>query len=303
MKRNKIIVLNILAGIVYLIMCSYGNGPATHGYDCTGAETGLQNPNGCTNCHGSVATAGTQIVLELDSAGISTTHYYPGMTYTIKLTATNNTGFSLPEFGFQMACIKGANAVVTPINAGSWVAPFPAGTHNKLPSAGNYVANIVEQMSTLPASTGNGAQGTTYSKSFSWKAPNAGTGTVSFWSVVNLVNGNGNNDSGDKWNTKQLVVAEWPISTDVSNIQTEMDFSAYPNPVHEYFNLQLKHAQSGAYTFMVYDLNGKLIANQNIEVGTENYTYGVNTAEWPQGYYKLVLKRNEFMKVLSFVKF
>jgi len=67
---------------------------------------------------------------------------------------------------------------------------------------------MVEQSTRINATTGTGGAGTTYEESFTWTAPSFGTGTVSFWGVLNAVNANGNNDSGDKWNTATLVVNE-----------------------------------------------------------------------------------------------
>ena len=300
--KNKILVLNILGVFIILIMCSYNSGPASHGYDCTGAETGLQNPKGCKNCHGSLASSTTQITLELDSVGIPTSHYTGGMTYAIKLIGTNNSSVKLPDFGFQMACIKGSSALVTPVNAGSWIAPFPLNTHHSNPSAGNYVTSIVEHSTPIFASTGGGVTGSTYTRTFNWTAPVSGSGTVSFWAVLNLTNANGKDDAGDKWNTNQLIVPEWPISTEVSNLNEKMEINLFPNPAEDHFNLNLRNLKSGIYTLSVYDLSGRMIENRSLHIGTESFNSEIDISAWHQGAYKLAIKNDKFMKVVSMLK-
>lgn len=300
--KNKIIVLNIISVFIVIIMCSYSSGPASHSYDCTGAETGLQNPKGCKTCHGSTASLSTQISLELDSLGVATTHYSGGLTYTVKLLGVNNSNLSLPQFGFQVSCIKGNVAVVTPVNAGTWTAPFPTYTHHSNPSAGNYVTSIVEHSIPLPASTGGGANGSTYIRSFIWKAPVSGTGNVSFWAVMNLVNGNGNNDTGDKWNTNQMIVPEWPITTEVSSVNEKLEIDLYPNPSENFLHLNLKNFNPGTYTLLVYDLSGSLVENKSLNIGNDNFNSEIDVSSWHPGVYKVAFKKDKFMQVVSIVK-
>src|ERR1051326_6661451 len=96
-------IVVIWAGIVtYFMLNSYSAGPGTSGWDCTGGENGLGNPAGCSNCHGTVATTGITVAVELDSVGIPTTHYKGGMHYTVKVSATNTTTSNLPKFGLQL---------------------------------------------------------------------------------------------------------------------------------------------------------------------------------------------------------
>ena len=209
-KRN--VTLFLIAGISSLALMSYKTGPALNGYDCTGAETGLGNPTGCSgaSCHGTSATTGIAIAIEVDSTGgVPVTQYAPGLTYTIKITGTNNTANILPKYGFQVCAIKGTVAAPTPVNAGTLQsAGLPAGVAYRPASPGNYVANIVEHSSPLNPATGTGGNGTTYVQSFTWTAPAAGTGSVSVWAVLNAVNNDNNNSNADKWNTNHVALTE-----------------------------------------------------------------------------------------------
>jgi hypothetical protein len=203
-KITLVYLLALCAGS--LIICSYSGGASTHDIEGTGAETGLGNSAGCARgCHTSATT--TTIAIELDSAGIPTTRYVGGMTYTVKLTGKNTSTTSLPKFGFQIGSIVGSVAATTPVNTGTWKAPFPANTRYVAPKSGKFVVGVVEQTTTLAATTGTGGNGTTYVQTFNWTAPATGTGTISFWAVVNAVNGN-NSDSGDKFNTGHIAITE-----------------------------------------------------------------------------------------------
>ncbi len=205
MKKTTFVSLIALSAGT-LMVCSYAGGAAGHNIQGTGAETGLGNSAGCgQGCHTSATT--TTITLELDSAGIATTRYVAGMTYTVKLTGKNTSNTSLPKFGFQIGSIVGSAAATTPKNAGTWIAPFPASTKYIAPIAGKFVVGIVEQTAALAATTGTGGNGTTYVRTFNWTAPAAGTGTISFWAALNAVNGN-NNDTGDKYNTGHISITE-----------------------------------------------------------------------------------------------
>ncbi|HET6225313.1 MAG TPA: T9SS type A sorting domain-containing protein [Bacteroidia bacterium] len=211
MRKSTFVYLVMLCGVT-LIICSYAGGASSHNIEGTGAETGLGNSAGCgQGCHTSATT--TTINIELDSAGVPVTRYVGGKSYTVKLTGKNTSTTSLPEFGFQIGCIVGSTAVTTPTNAGSWIAPFPTNTKYVAPKSGKFVVGVVEQTAAIAATSGTGGNGTTYVQTFNWTAPAAGTGTISFWAVINAVNGN-NNDTGDKYNTGHVTITELtPVST------------------------------------------------------------------------------------------
>jgi hypothetical protein len=205
MKKSTLVyLLALCAGS--LMICSYSGGASTHDIEGTGAETGLGNSAGCgRGCHTAATT--TTVAIQLDSAGVPTTRYVGGMTYTVKLTGKNTSTTSLPKFGFQIGSIVGSVAATTPVNAGTWKAPFPANTKYAAPKAGKFVVGVVEQTTELNATTGTGGNGTTYVQTFNWTAPATGTGTISFWAVINAVNGTGGS-SGDKYNTGRIIITE-----------------------------------------------------------------------------------------------
>ena len=298
MKWNKVRISLILftATSFYIVISAYSGGPASSGgYDCTGAETGLGNPTGCTvpgGCHSASATAGIAVTIELDSVGVPTTHYMGGGTYTVKITGTNNTASNLPRYGFQMGCIKGSVPQVTPTNEGTWKSPFPSSTHYAPPLANNYTVGVVEQSALLAPLSGSGGNGTVYSKTFNWVAPNVGTGTISFWAALNAVNSNSNADGGDLWNTTHLVVDEWSFDAVASIEQNFMDMNVFPNPASDYATLEYTLKENTNLQVELYDISGKKICNLFSEeqtAGLHQQIINLSNLSLKNGLYLVVL--------------
>ena len=287
MKKRTFIYLIALC-LVSFIISSYSHGAASNGYDCTGAETGLGNPAGCS-CHNAGTT--TTVTIELDSAGTPTTHYKGGKTYTVKITGKNTSTTSLPKFGFQLGVIKGSAAVTTPVNAGSFTAPYPTGTSYNAPSSGNYVVGLVEQTSAQTATTGSGGSGTTYVETFNWTAPVAGTGTISFWGVVNAVNGDGGT-SGDKYNLNHVIINEWPLGTGIAGIETASDFNftLFPNPTTDKIYLRYNLEKSSHVSLTLYDIAGKFVMElQNGTINAGEQQIDANVSSLQKGIYIVTL--------------
>lgn len=303
--KKKILLFTSVVLISSYVLSSYNRGAASNGYDCTGAESSLTgtyaNFTGCTNggCHGNTTpTTTVGITITLDSAGYPTTHYKGGMTYYVKLTGTNGTGTSLPAYGFQLTAIKGTSRATTStgIQGGTFASTgLPAST--QLTAPGTYTC-----LSILEQSTRISVSGTTFTDSFSWTAPIAGTGVVSFWSAVNFVNGNGSADRTDQWDTAKININEWATSAGVATIIENTEVVAYPNPVSNMLNMQINGAE-GIYNVTVYDLAGRAIMNENITATGNNYTTSINTTNWATGMYQInVSKDGNIVKMIPVVK-
>ena len=300
--KKRILLFTAIAGIGSLTISGYQTGAARNGYDCTGAEsagvgsfvnyTGCQAPG--AGCHSTTATSTISVAIELDSAGISTTRYKPGMVYSVKITGTN-AGASLPKYGFQLNALKGTASTSSNADAGTFAATgLPANTRKSTPST-------YTQLTCMEHSTPITLSGTSFSQSFSWTAPAVGTGAISFWGVANFVNGNGNQDAGDLWNTNHITITEMSTAG-IANVSNGISVKAYPNPATSNVNIQLDNADAGTYSLQIFDLNGKIIANENISVNGTSHTTGINTSNWAQGVYMVVLQKEGYSKTISVVK-
>jgi hypothetical protein len=309
MKKKNLLVwaATIVAAI---FMCSYVTGPATHGWDCTGGETGLGNGAGCSTgsgCHSTTAATGIIVALELDSAGVPVTTYKGGQAYTVKITGTNTTVNNLPRFGFQVIAIKGATSEVTPVNEGTFQQTgLPTGVHYQTPVNASYiVADVIEHDEALSPDSGTGTTGTVYQESFGWTAPAAGTGTVSFWGALNAVNNNGSADAGDLWNTTHIVITEDTTSGTVNSIaplSANLEVKVYPNPATDAVQIELDNAATGSYNLNIFDLEGRSICSRMLQVSGNLSTTTLNTTGWSAGIYFVSLSKDGMEKVVKIVK-
>jgi hypothetical protein len=305
--KKRILLFTAIAGMCYLIFCSYQTGPGANGYECTGAETDGGNPTGCSagasTCHGAPnnPTASIGVSIALDSAGIPMHYYTGGVTYKVKITGTNGSTDSLPRFGIQMGAIKGTTTSATPVNAGTWSSTTPANTHYT-PAGSFFLVNVVEHSSPLLPTTGTGRTGSTIVDSFTWTAPPAGTGLISIWGAVNAVNFNTVADAGDLWNTAHIVIPEGRASLSVASVAEDMNIKAFPNPTTGNLNLHLDNAQPGAYALQVIGLNGSTFVNQNIEVNSVSQATVINTGNWAPGLYSVVVEKDGIRKTTLVVK-
>ena len=308
MKKTNILLWGALV-VTSVFMSSYRSGAASNGWDCTGAESGLGNPTGCSHsgCHGTTATTGITVALELDSAGtLPVMKYKPDSTYTFKITGTNTTASSLPKFGFQVACILGSAAQATPTNAGTFQQTgLPSGVHFSAPQSGNFVTNIVEHSLALSPASGTGGNGTVYQESFKWTAPAAGTGTVSFWGVVNAVNGDGNASSADKWNTQHLIIEEdtsKPVVNGIAEVSSKPALNLYPNPASDFVYLEIKTQATGIYNLNVFSADGRTVLRQAAEITGDETNIAIDISKLEAGIYFINLFKGHENTVVRLVK-
>ncbi len=259
--KKKFLLLPLVGAFVYLTMSSSDTG---YNQNRTGSHGGQV---GCGTCHGSSATTGVTVTVELDSAGTPVTRYKPGIAYTIKLKGTNTTSNTLPQFGMELSVVSGSGT--SSANAGTF-----SGTPSTVRTFTSSGITYLSHNTPISATTGTGGSGTTYEISATWTAPAAGTGTVTAFGLINAVNGDGRDASSDKWNTGSASFTEIPAATGIENI-SNTSIAVYPNPVVNQLNIE---GITGA--FHIYDLNGRTIANGNADGNTT-----VNTTDWAPGLY------------------
>ena len=258
------------------------------------------NTTGCyfpgSGCHSTTATSTIGVVIELDSNGTTpTTHYKGGMTYTVKITGTN-TGATLAKYGFQLSAIVGTASAATVTDAGTFATTgLPTSTRISPPQSGATYLTVAEQSTAITLSGG------TFSKSFSWTAPVTGTGAIAFFGAANFVNGNGNADAGDLWNTTSAVINEWS-TVSVPNVVNNIDVNIFPNPIANSMNVAIGNVAAGNYEVCVFDLNGKMVACTSFVATGSAQNASINTANLVAGVYNVVISNGTDKKVVSVVK-
>ncbi|MFN3530565.1 MAG: choice-of-anchor V domain-containing protein [Bacteroidia bacterium] len=173
------VVLSISAMFIETAFTSSGGPPTGH--------SGAPGSGNCTACHGDFAVNSGPATRNLVFNGDPTlSAYVPGQTYTAVLNI-NSAGIS--TFGFQLVARNSANQ-----SAGTLIATDAVQTQ--------LVSGHLQQ-------TFSGITGSSGAKSwnFSWTAPAAGTGTVSFYVATNAANGDGGS-SGDRIYTNVFTLTE-----------------------------------------------------------------------------------------------
>jgi Secretion system C-terminal sorting domain len=174
-----------------------GGAAAIFGAGYTGASF---DAGACSNCHFG-GTFGSSIDVQLlNASNIPVTSYTPGVSYNLRITLAASSGS--PLWGFQTTSITGAD-----INLNNWGAALPANTSNVFASGRNYV----EQNARL----NNGIL------NIPWTAPPSSSGSVTFYSIGNAVNGTGGTDGDNPTSTNTLIISEGILPVTLTTFKVE----------------------------------------------------------------------------------
>ena len=308
--KVKVLLSLVFISFLSLTISSYREGPAYwNGSDCTGA-TGSRVGCGGGGCHGS--TASNNVVIELDSAGVPVNRYFPGMSYVVKISATNATGQTLPYFGFQMASVLLTGAgTSTPTQGGTWDS-INLPTNVQYTIAGScqvcsgWPIPIVEHKAAIQATTGTGTNGTTYVESINWTAPAHGTGTVLLYGVLNAVNHDGQ-QSGDYGQAAIAdTITEGVISHNgINAISSYLNgFTVYPTLMNDNVTVAFDLKQSSDIKIEMLSMQGAVVKTilpqQSIATGSFRQSYDVK--ELSSGIYLVRLQTGGASIVSKVVK-
>lgn len=280
--KKSILLFTLAAGLGIFTLSSYESGPAQN---AQGNRTGSgSNPTcGAVGCHGANNT-NTTITLTLNdqTTGQLVTKYTPGKIYIVTIGGSNS---GASKFGFQLTGVKAAN---TNAQAGS----FTQGTQTQVVPVNPW--QVVEHSSPL------GSNGT-FSTTFTWAAPVTGTGPVTFYTIVNAVNGNGSADAGDHATTKSFNYDENTTSS-VAELSQDIKIVAYPNPATDRLSFNFENATTGTYNIAVLDITGKIVHTQDVNIGSAAATVSIESANWNAGIYFARVTKDGALRMIPVVK-
>lgn len=258
---KKTITLALLAGIVALGAMSFDL------YKADGSETnrtGGHGESGCT-CH-SVGTA--NLTVSVTATPDISGGYIAGTTYTIHYTVAE-TGKLV--FGMDFQALNSSNA-----NAGT----LTAGTcTQKTTTAGlDNITHIQDGGLTNDSHTFN----------FTWVAPAAGAGNITFW--YSAVAGNHNSSSsGDERYASSTILSD--VTAIAENSISNVLVSVFPNPATDNVNVKFTLKETSFITVDLMDINGNKVANLISENGMQgdiNKTF--NVSSYSKGVYFLKIQ-------------
>lgn len=190
-----------------------------------GAPPGNTNSPGdgqnCTHCMGGNASAVTGWI----TSDIPASGYVPGVTYTITATATGtgNKGFEISPQDLP----------------GNLIGTLIPGTGNRFATGSNKYITHSSAVSTNPAVW-----------HFQWVAPTAGAGNVTFYGAFAVT----------KPVTKTTTMTVIENTVGVAE-RSGMEWSCYPNPVHDKMFIKCSSGQTGNIRVDLLSLSGVLIRN------------------------------------------
>lgn len=260
MKLNLLYALFALA-MAFTLFQSNSQGRAQRaGAGNTGAP-GDENRT-CINCHNNNPAISVSLNIEAsDATGTVVTEFTPDSTYTLKVTI--NTDMGSPEgFGFQ----------ITALNA-------------EINQPGDDVPDWSDPADNVRIITVN-ATGRTYAEqkgpsstnefTAKWKAPEAGSGVVTFYACGNGINGNGAT-SGDAAACNTLVLNEATV-VNTNDLDEELSIAIGPNPASHFVNITSTLQEADDYNIQFFTLNGQLVQthNQYLPAGQQNTTIDIS---------------------------
>lgn len=210
--KSSLYLFLILLSIIFF--CSNRVGRAfTTGSGTTTAPGESGQYCGSFGCHFNGAFSPEAKLNLLDTNADTVNSYIPGESYTI-IVDVDHDGFPA-GYGFQITSLEN-----TFNSASGFFSDLPSRTREVLIGDRQYIeqSNIIDMMPI----------------SLNWTAPVSGTGELSFYAAVNLVNGNGSS-SGDGADTVKLTIAE-NLSSSLPGIQHDPNLF-YPNPASSSINI------------------------------------------------------------------
>jgi hypothetical protein len=255
----------------------------------SGAPGDEQNTNGtiktCVNCHNVGPITATVDIYLLDATGDTVTTYTPGQNYTVRVKI-NGVGSTIQGYGFQMIGLRNSNN--TDLDGFS-----DAGTN----PTNNYKIASISNGRTYAE---HDNVSTTDTFNVRWQAPAAGTGEVKFYASGNAVNRNGGT-SGDGAGVATLTVTEQTSSTFDAQPRIEAA-RVWPNPIRSAGQLRFTAPQSADYQILAYDINGRVVLDQNNWLAAGEQTLPLTTGNWQAGTYWVHIQSGIHSAVLKVVK-
>ncbi len=288
--KKYLFLIPVIAGLSYFTLSSNSTGCTTNrsGSDTVagGANVGCGSFGG--GCHGTASTNADSISVVLDSAGTGNyvTKYAPGKNYVIHLIGVNRSVLVLPKFGFQLSVVK-----AIPYNTLAGTFGTPPANSSVVTVSGLKVLSHTSRWNAAGGTGGAGGQGAIDSCSIAWTAPAAGAGTIKICGAVNMVNNDSLAGPDDTWNTKRITVYELG-ATGVPEIAHGVTVKAFPNPVTSDLYVELNNAESGTYHVSLFDLNGKLMNTQAVEMNSNSTSVNINVSNYVSGIYQVVVEKD-----------
>ncbi len=273
--KIRLVYSLFLATLCVVVLQSNRNGRATTGSEgVTGAPGDTVqggNPKTCAanGCHstGAFGPLGLSIALLDSTTQTPVNQYIPGKNYIARVTISSGSGNPL-GYGFQMIALKDNGNVPT----NSFSDPLGLSNNYKLKTLTNRMYAEHQTMST------------TNTFNVIWKAPAAGSGSVTFYSSGNAVNNN-MSSVGDGATNNKLQVSELTSGLNDLRRAALLPLRLSPNPVTSSAQLVFSLPESSECRLLVRDLSGRIMWENTVWQAAGDNGVELPAQSWQPGIY------------------
>ena len=255
----------------------------------TGAPGDQELPSGeprtCISCHNTGAIQVTLDIFLRDTLGNEIVdEYIPGQTYEVEVVINNPSPPVPLGYGFQMIALD--DATESEIN--TWTEDA---LNVKLSTASNTGRTYVEQA---------GASGAP-NFLMQWTAPEQGTGSVTFYSCGNGVNGTGSS-GGDGAACNTLTLQEGEISSNNELFAKSFNLKLSPNPTSHFLKLDVDSNKSAEYKIDLLSTQGEVVRSTFVDFHAGANSISFDVANLPTGMYFVQLQNLRSSVVYKWMK-
>ncbi len=221
----------------------------------------------CTQCHtGSPVQDASWITTDIPATG-----YVPGETYNITLSGSH---VGAQRYGFELTSENASNGKVGKFQ-------IIQDSYTQLTTA----AAVAVTHTNLGITPVNDAAEWVVQ----WIAPEAGTGSVTFYAAINAANGNGTT-SGDVIYLAQISVDEFEETVSINSPTERPSVLVFPNPTTK--RLQIQSAQEQIRSMSLIDMQGKM---HSVKSTQQNGFVELNLQGLPKGFYWINIQTDKGM--------
>jgi len=329
MKRS-ILLFGVLAGLFSITLSSFSSGEFAGLAGGGGNQNRTGNPtpsgylaeNDCSSGSGCHDATSSTAFLNFSLTDVSVTPnvpcegiYMPGHKYLVSIKGAYSAEPTpaLPSFGFQCSVVGwatgsdrfhgGPPSVKRGSPADGVWNPFTENIPTQVDTFLAGGAYCIENIATL-TNHGSSSAPSSWEANFFWQAPDSAVAdTVGFWYILLAVD-HDNTSAHDVTfiGPGNGVTFTNTMITGINKVFNNVSFASYPNPVKEQLNVSMNNLQPGIYDVNAFDMSGKRIFTQNLNVSSNNYNTHINTANWPNGIYQVQFTKDGGQHTIPIVK-
>ena len=254
-RRMELLVTGFVIIVTIISIYSYSSGAAGFGQTVTGAP--FNGGQTCAKCHGGGSYSSILTTRLYQGNQTFVTSYIPNKQYYFVINFRHTAG--AVKHGFQTTCATTTGNV----NINRWVG-IPDNIANRVVSARNYVEHTTPLTSDTVV--------------IPWRAPAAGTGSVTFWTAANFANGTGGT-GGDEVKAVSITIAE---NTNAIADNSNNDADNATSKLNPHYSLKIYHL-SGTNRLLFYndnkaqqvrifysDINGNILYHNTVQASEGN---------------------------------